>query len=130
MSKVCKIQGNVGSEPEMRFTPNGNAVTTFSMAVYDGKDQDGNKKPRWIKVTSWNKLAEVINQKIRKGQGVEVSGFVPEYRFWRDKDSGNIQFNDDGEPKGSYEMNIFSISVKDSYTELDVPKEDREEITI
>ena len=83
MYKQITIVGNVGSEPEMRFTPNGNAVTSFSVAVNEKRTKDGEtqEETTWFRVTTWNKLAEVCFQYLSKGRQVLVVG-SPRLRQW------------------------------------------------
>ncbi len=65
MYKSITIVGNTGSEPEMRFTPNGKPVTSFSVATsekYTTSDGERREETQWFKVIAWGKLAEVCNQ--------------------------------------------------------------------
>jgi len=80
----CMIIGNVGKEPEMRYTPNGVAVTNFSVAV-NSKYKD-TEHTEWFRVTAWAKLAETCNQYLEKGKQVYVEGRL-QSRSW-DKDDG------------------------------------------
>jgi single-strand DNA-binding protein len=76
LNKVMII-GNLGSEPEMRFTPNGNPVTSFPVAtnrVYTTADGERKTETEWFKVVTWNKLAEQCNQFLSKGRLVYVEG--------------------------------------------------------
>ena len=71
------IIGNVGTEPEMRFTPNGNPVTSFSVApnrVYTTPDGERPQETEWFSVVTWNRLAENCNQFLTKGQRVYAEG--------------------------------------------------------
>ena len=68
-NKVTFI-GRLGQDPEMSYTPNGTAVTKFSIAVNQGKDQ----KPMWLNIVCWDKLAERANTFTRKGAEVLVDG--------------------------------------------------------
>lgn len=72
------IVGNVGKTPEMRYTPNGKAVTSFSVAVNrpTGKNADGQWQTVtvWYTVTCWERLAERMNEYLNKGARVFVSG--------------------------------------------------------
>ncbi|MBE9482976.1 MAG: single-stranded DNA-binding protein, partial [Chloroflexi bacterium] len=64
LNKVMII-GNLGSEPEMRFTPNGNPVTSFRVAtnrVYTTAEGERKQETEWFTVVAWNKLAEQCNQ--------------------------------------------------------------------
>ena len=66
------LVGNVGRDPEMRYTPSGTAVASFSVAV---NDTFGEKKNTiWFRVSAWDKLAEVCNQYLNKGSQVLVEG--------------------------------------------------------
>ena len=67
-----EVIGNVGQDPEMRFTPNGNPVTSFSMAV--NEKYKGTERTEWFTVVAWNKLAETCNQYLEKGQQLFVDG--------------------------------------------------------
>ena len=73
MNKVILI-GNVGSEPEMRFIPNGKPVTDFSLAV--NRKYDGKEFTTWFKVVTWGKQAEFANQYVFKGQKLAIEGSV------------------------------------------------------
>ncbi len=67
-----EIIGHLGSEPEMRFTPDGSPVTSFSVAVSYGYGEK--KSTEWFNVVAWKKLAETCNQYIVKGLPVYVEG--------------------------------------------------------
>ena len=76
LNKVMVI-GNVGTEPEMRFTPNGNPVTTFRVAtnrVYTTPEGERKQETEWFTVVAWNRLAENCNQFLAKGQRVYAEG--------------------------------------------------------
>ena len=62
--------GRLGRDPEMNYTPNGKAVTKFSIAVDQGKGQDA----MWLNIVAWDKLAERIAQTAFKGNEVFVQG--------------------------------------------------------
>ena len=71
LNKVILI-GNLGADPEMRFSPEGKAVTNFSLAVTTGKDKSA--KTTWFRVSCWQRLAELVNQYLTKGRQVYVEG--------------------------------------------------------
>jgi len=76
LNKVMII-GNLGSEPEMRFTPNGNPVTSFRVAtnrIYKTAEGERKTETEWFSVVAWNKLAEQCNQYLSKGRLVYVEG--------------------------------------------------------
>ena len=76
LNKILLI-GNVGGDPEMRFTPSGVAVTTFSLATNRNTTlPDGSikKETEWFRITAWRKQAETCNQFLTKGKLVYVEG--------------------------------------------------------
>ena len=87
LNKVMII-GNVGREPEMRFTANGTAVTSFSVAVNRvslGQENDRREETEWFRVVAWNKLAETCNQYLAKGSRIYVEGRL-QTRSWEGND--------------------------------------------
>ena len=87
LNKITII-GNVGGEPEMRFTPNGKPVTTFSVAtnyVFSGADGERKQETEWFNVVAWNRLAEQCNQFLAKGRLVYVEGRLRS-RKWEGQD--------------------------------------------
>jgi len=87
LNKVMII-GNLGSEPEMRFTPNGNPVTSFRVAtnrVYTTSDGERRQETEWFTVVAWNKLAEQCNQFLTKGRLVYAEGRL-RTRTWEGQD--------------------------------------------
>ena len=98
------IVGNVGKDPEMRYTPSGQAVTSFSVATnrqYTSGNGEQVKETVWFRVTTWGKLAEVCNEYVKKGMKVLVEGHLSP-----DKATGNprIWTTKDGNPATSYEV--------------------------
>src|SRR3990167_5503186 len=87
INKVILI-GNVGADPEVRYTPNGNAVTTLSLATTEiWKDkQSGDKQERteWHRVVCFNRLAEIAGEYIRKGGKLYIDGSL-RTRKWQDQ---------------------------------------------
>jgi len=85
MSSLNKVMiiGNVGSEPEMRFTPSGKSVTNFSVAVNDKFGET--EHTEWFKIVAWGKLGETCNQYITKGRQVFVEGRL-ETQKWEGED--------------------------------------------
>jgi len=75
LNKVMLI-GNLGTDPEMRYTANGSAVTTFRLAVSRSFGGEGERKEEteWFTVVTWNKLAELLGQHLQKGRKVFVEG--------------------------------------------------------
>jgi len=82
------IIGNLGSEPEMRFTPNGSPVTSFRVAtnrVYTTSEGERKQETEWFSVVAWNKLAEQCNQFLTKGRLVYAEGRL-RTRTWEGQD--------------------------------------------
>ena len=76
LNKVMII-GNLGKDPELRYTPNGAAVTEFSVAAsrtYTGNDGERREETEWFNVVCWNKNAEIASQYLSKGKQVYVEG--------------------------------------------------------
>lgn len=102
------VTGFAGGDAEMRYTPNGTAVTNFSVGVNRSyqKDDEWINRTMWVKITCWGKLAEAMNQKVKKGMFVVVTGHLePDYetggpRLWKDKN---------GVEHASYEMTAASV---------------------
>ena len=72
-----EIIGNLGSDPEMRYTANGTAVTTFRVAVNRtsvNPDGERREETEWFSVVTWNKLAELTQAHLTKGRKVYVEG--------------------------------------------------------
>jgi single-strand DNA-binding protein len=87
LNKVMII-GNVGTDPEMRFTPNGNPVTSFRLATsrtYSSTEGERKQETEWFDVTTWNRLAENCNQFLTKGQKAYVEGRL-RTRTWEGQD--------------------------------------------
>ncbi len=68
-----ELLGRVGTEPEMKYTPNGTAITTLRLAT-DRRRQDGETTADWHNIVVWGKSAEAVNQFVGKGQRVYVAG--------------------------------------------------------
>ena len=69
LNKMLVI-GNLGGDPEMRYTANGNPVTTFRIATsrrYTTRDGEQREETEWFRVVTWNQLAETCNQYLTKG---------------------------------------------------------------
>ena len=87
LNKVMII-GNLGADPEMRYTPNGNAVTSFNVATNESfSSRDGQRQERteWFSVVTWNRLAETCAPYLTKGRSVYVEGRL-QTRSWDGQD--------------------------------------------
>lgn len=89
LNKVLII-GHLGRDPEMRYTPSGRPVTTFSVATSRSwKTSEGERRTEteWFNIVAWGSLAEICNQYLKKGQQVYIEGRL-QTRRWED-DDGN-----------------------------------------
>jgi len=103
------IVGNVGKDPEMRYTPSGQAVTSFSVATnrqYTASNGEQVKETIWFRVSAWGKQAEVCNQYLRKGAKVLIEG-----RLTPDKNTGGprIWSKQDGTAGASFEVTASTV---------------------
>lgn len=83
------LLGNLGRDPEIRFTNSGQAVCNFSVATNESwTDKDGQKKERteWHKVVVWGKLGELCGEYLKKGRQVFIEGKL-QTREWTDKEN-------------------------------------------
>ena len=87
MLNKAMVIGHLGADPEMRYTANGNAVTTFSVASSQSFTREGERKEatEWFRVVTWNKLAESCSQYLAKGRLVYVEGRL-QTRSWDGQD--------------------------------------------
>ena len=86
VNKVILI-GNLGKDPELKFTPSGVAMTKFSIATTERfKDSDGNQQERteWHNIVLWRRLAELANEYLKKGSPVYIEGRI-QTRSWDDE---------------------------------------------
>ena len=83
LNKIMVI-GNVGTDPEMRYTPSGSPVTSFRIATsrsYTAQDNERKQETEWFTVVAWNNLAEQVNQYLTKGRRAYVEGRIKSHSF-------------------------------------------------
>ncbi len=111
------IVGRLGRDPEMRYTPTGQAVTSFSVAT-DSQYNDQSGKPVketvWFRVTAWGKLAETCNNFLQKGKLVLIEG-----RLTVDAKTGGPKtwVGQDGQTRASYEVTASTVKFLSARTE-------------
>ena len=91
MINTVTIVGNLGQDPEIRYTASGVPVASFTVAVnevYKGKDGQKVKKVHWFRVSAFQRLAEVIGEYCAKGSKVGVRGQLQQ-RTWQDSEGLN-----------------------------------------
>ncbi len=103
------LVGNLGKDPEMRYTPSGQAVTSFSVATsrqYTGQNGQKVKETIWFRVSAWGKQAETCNQYLRKGSKVLVEG-----RLTPDPSTGGprVFTRQDGTTGSSFEITASNV---------------------
>lgn len=114
MYQQITLVGNLGNDPEMRYTASGVPVTGFSLAVnrtwvnQEGERQD---KTTWFRVTAWRKLAETTSQYLSKGRQVLVIGEVEDPSTWTDRD---------GNQRASLEVTATTIKFIGSRTDAEM----------
>lgn len=119
LNKVMII-GNLGSEPEMRFTPRGNPVTSFRVAtnrVYTTPEGERKEETEWFSVVTWGKLAEQCNQFITKGRLIYVEGRLHTHT-WEGQD---------GQKRSRTEVAANRVTFLDKRVATPIPGEQPEE---
>jgi single-strand DNA-binding protein len=102
------LVGNLGKDPEMRYTPSGQAVTNLSVAVdesYTNNNGERVKRTNWFRVTTWGKQAETCNQYLKKGRKVLVEGRL----IGDEKGNPRTFTRNDGTPGASFEVNASTV---------------------
>ncbi|MBN2388453.1 MAG: single-stranded DNA-binding protein [Anaerolineales bacterium] len=113
------IVGNLGRDPEMRYTPSGQAVTSFSVATnrqYTNNNGETIKETTWFRISAWGKQAETCNQYLKKGSKVLVEG-----RLTSDSATGGPRLwtGQDGQARASYEVNAQTVRFLSSRGEVE-----------
>lgn len=101
---IVILVGNLGRDPEMRYTPSGQPVTSFPVATNrQWKNSDGEiiKETVWFRISVWGRLAEICNQYLKKGSKVLIEGYLI-----ADSATGGprIWIGRDGRPHSSFEV--------------------------
>jgi single-strand DNA-binding protein len=113
------IVGNLGKDPEMRYTPSGQAVTSFSVASsrqYTSNNGQSVKETCWFRVSAWGKQAETCNQYLKKGSKVLIEG-----RLVPDPVTGSPRTftKKDGTSGASYDVSAITIRFLTSRSETE-----------
>lgn len=109
MYQQTTIIGNLGNSPELRYTPTGDAVCSFSVATnrkWTGQDGQPQEQVTWFRVSAWGKTGEACNQWLEKGKLVMVVG-----QLQPDKATGGprIWTDNDGNARASFEIRAFTV---------------------
>lgn len=103
------IVGNVGKDAEMKYTPSGQAITAFSVAVnesYTAKNGEKVKRTIWFRVSAFGKTAEVCNQYVKKGMEVLIDGKMS---FDPATGSPKVWTKQDGTSGSSFELTAMTV---------------------
>jgi len=119
--KVILI-GNLGRDPELRYTPQGTPVTTFTVATNRTyTDGEGNQvqQTTWFRVSTWGRLAEACNQYLRRGMRVYIEG-----RLVPDPNTGGprVFTRQDGTVGASFELRAHMVKFLSSRQEMNAPE--------
>ena len=90
MASVNKaiLIGNLGSNPELRYTPGGRPVASFSLATHEqwtGKDGEKGERTEWHRIVAWGRLGEICGEYLKKGSQVYIEGRI-QSRDWEDRE--------------------------------------------
>lgn len=111
MYQQITLVGNLGRDPEMRYTASGAAVTSFPVATsqrWTGADGQRNEKTIWFRVSAWERQAETCNQYLTKGQRVLVVGEMEEPYVYTDQE---------GNPRASLQVRARNVQFLNSRAE-------------
>lgn len=103
------VVGNLGSDPELRYTQNGDAVTSFSVATnrkWTNSDGSPGEETTWFRVSVWGNQAEACNKYLSKGRQVMVEG-----RLTPDRETGGPRLwtAQDGSQRASFEIRAVTV---------------------
>ena len=109
MYQKILVLGNLGNDPQLKYTPQGDPVTSFSLAVnrrWTNSQGESGEETTWFRVSVWGKQAESVNQYLAKGRQVFVEG-----RLIPDRATGGprIWTGEDGQPRANYELRAVSV---------------------
>ena len=116
LNKV-QIIGNLGRDPELRFTQDGTPVANFSVAVNESwRSRDGEQRERteWFRIVAWRHLAEIANQYLRRGRQVFIEGSL-QTRQWQDRE---------GNDRTSTELVVRDMIMLGGRDDADGPRDD------
>lgn len=102
INNSCHIEGYLGQDPEMRYLPNGTAITSINVGVseYQGKDKDN--KTQWFVVKFFGTRADFVNEYLKKGNLVTVNGRMSQYQYEDKEGNKKYGFSIVGEDVKSY----------------------------
>jgi single-strand DNA-binding protein len=93
VNKVILV-GNLGKDPEVKFTPSGVPVAKFSLATnerYKDKSGEWQDRTEWHNIVAWQRLAEIVGEYVKKGSKIYIEGRL-QTSSWEDKQSGEKKY--------------------------------------
>jgi single-strand DNA-binding protein len=124
------LVGNLGRDPEMRYTPSGQAVTNLNVATnrqYTASDGNTVKETTWFRGSTWGKTAEICNQYLKKGSKVLIEG-----RLNPDPSTGGprIWNRQDGSAAASFEITANTVRFLTSRAEMESGFQESEDVAL
>lgn len=124
MFQTYIFAGNLGKDPESRYTPEGQLICTFSVATnhkYKTKDGQQVNQKTWLRVSTYGKVAEACQQYLSKGQKVLVEGHLNS-----DPETGGprIWIGQDGKPHANYEVSAQTVRFLSTKEKQEVTSDD------
>ena len=113
LNKVMLI-GNLGADPEVRYTPSGAAVASFNMATkeqWTNKEGEKQERTEWHRIVAWRRLGEICGEYLHKGSLVYIEGKL-QTRSWEDRD---------GNKRWTTEINALGMQMLDRRTKPGEP---------
>lgn len=127
VNKVILI-GNLGADPEVRYTPSGTAVANFRIATseqWTNKDGEKGERTEWHKIVAWGRLGEVCGEYLHKGRQVYIEGKL-QTKAWEDRD-GNKRYTTE---VIAYIMQMLGPAGKGGTSEMDERLTQEEPVTV
>ncbi len=124
INKVILI-GNLGADPDVRYTPSGKAVANFRIATSEQwTNKDGGKEERteWHKIVAWGRLGEICGEYLRKGKQVYIEGRL-QTKMWEDRD-GNKRYTTEVVAQGMQMLGVAGKAGKTESTDERFPMEE------
>ncbi len=119
VDNAVHVTGNAGREPELRFTPSGQAVANFGIAVnrrwQNRQTQEWEEQTSWFDVTCWGQLAENVSETVARGTRVTVTGRLDQ-RSWE---------NQEGEKRSKVEIVADDVAVSLRWATAQVQRNER-----
>lgn len=112
MYQRVTIIGNLGSDPELRYTQSGTPVCSFSVATnrrWTNSDGTPGEETVWWRISAWDRLGEVCNQYLSKGRQVFIEGRIEPDRQGNNPGGPRIWTDQNGQPRASFELRALTV---------------------